>query len=66
MTSSPNRQPGGSESGGQFAPDVNSESTVDLGVLEVDLGYLFDDVGHPGTILLIPDTPGDIGIAPTQ
>jgi len=67
MTPSPNRQPGGSESGGQFAPTVNSESTVDLGVIEVDLGYIFDDVGYDGTITLIPNTSDDTDIiAPTQ
>jgi len=64
MNFSPNCQPGDSESGSRFVPSVNSESTVELGVIEVDLGYLFDDVGYPGTISLVPNDT-DI-IAPTQ
>ncbi len=59
MTLSRNRQPRGVENGGQFAPSSNSEPTVDLGVVEVSPGYLFDDVGYPGTITLVPITDGD-------
>ncbi len=62
-----NREPKGAETGGRFAASINPESTVDLGVIEVDLDYLFDDVGHVGTITLVPDISRDVDIvAPTQ
>lgn len=67
MAPNRNRQLKGTENGGQFAPSPNPESTVELGVIEISLGYIFDDVGYPGTISLIPDTSSDIEIiAPTQ
>lgn len=37
------RQPKGIENGGQFAPDVNPESTVDLGASRVTTGAPFAD-----------------------
>jgi hypothetical protein len=67
MTLDRNRQPRGVENGGQFAPSSNFESSVDLGVIEVDLGYIFSDVGHPGTFTLVPNSISDVEIvAPTQ
>ena len=57
-----NREPKGAETGGQFTAGINPESTIDLGVIEVDLDYLFDDVGYVGTITLVPDTSRDVDI----
>lgn len=59
MTPSPNRQSGGSEDGGQFAPNTNSESTVNLS--DTIANKSIRDIGDfVSTITLI-----DI-IAPTQ
>jgi hypothetical protein len=49
------RQPKGKSTGGQFALSANSESTVDLGVIDADLGYLYSDVGVQGSITIVPD-----------
>ena len=67
MTLDQNRQPKGTETGGQFAPSSSPESAVNLGVIDVDLGYIFDDVGHTGTFTLVPNSISDVEtVAPTQ
>ncbi len=62
-----NRWKKSAEADDQSAPSLDSEPCADLGVIEVDLGYIFADVGYDGTITLIPNTLSDIEIvAPTQ
>jgi hypothetical protein len=67
MTLDQNRQPKGTETGGQFAPSSSPESAVNPGVIDVHLGYIFDDVRHPGTFTLVPNSISDVEtVAPTQ